>query len=170
MEHWMHSWSKALHQLDNFLTTKDCLHRFYDAGITALLLASEHQAIQCRLRLISQLQQKLPPRTKMLHLDHTGLQSNEGKSAFCAEVLTEMKKMKKSHSIVDLQLQPLLYPRSSQRRMRADSSRIKKIQKELKKAVQSAKKSWISQQCKRLNEFSSGRRGTKNELGNGEQA
>ena len=54
-----------------------------------------------------------------------------------------------------------LYSRSSSRRTRADSSRIRKIRKELKKAVQSAKNAWISEQCKRLNESSSGKGGTK---------
>ena len=196
---WMHPRSKALHQIDHFLTTKDSFHRFCDAGITAPLLDSDHQAIRCRLRLISRLQQKLPPRTKMLHLDHTGLSSNEGKSAFCAEVLNEMsgneeeplysrlaaaattaatktlpKKVKANPGWFEAAkdtLLPLiekrnkivseLYSRSSSRRTRADSSRIRKIRKELKKAVQSAKNAWISEQCKRLNESSSGKGGTK---------
>ena len=45
IEHWMHHRPKALHQIDHFLTTKDKLHRFYDAGITAPILGSDHQAI-----------------------------------------------------------------------------------------------------------------------------
>ena len=54
-----------------------------------------------------------------------------------------------------------LYARSHARRTRADTQRLRKVRKDLKREVARAKNNWIADKCQRLNESSSGKGGTK---------
>ena len=50
---WSHPRSKLPHQIDHFISEKSDFCRFIDANITKPLLESDHLAIKCKLRVMS---------------------------------------------------------------------------------------------------------------------
>ena len=58
---WQHPRSKMNHQIDHFITARNCFKCFTDTGITTPILDSDHRAIRCKLRLTCRLRKKSDP-------------------------------------------------------------------------------------------------------------
>ena len=84
---WLHPRSKLPHQIDHFLTDKSEFFRFTDAGVTRQLVDSDHQAIMCKVRIMSRLKKCTPLRKRLCHLDYSLLLHDEGVAqSFCEKV------------------------------------------------------------------------------------
>ena len=58
-----------------------------DAGVTQVLIDSDHLAVMCKIRLIVRLKKRSSPRQRLLHLDYSALKDGETRSTFCTKVL-----------------------------------------------------------------------------------
>ena len=84
---WIHPRSKLPHQIDHFITEHKEFCRFTDAGVTIPLLDSDHQAIQCKLRVMVRLKKRTPPRTHLLRIDYKSLHEEDTRNTFCQKLL-----------------------------------------------------------------------------------
>ena len=82
---WIHPRSKQKHQIDHFLVNREMSHRIMDTGITSCLLASDHQALSIKVKVMKRLKKKvvIDPRQKMLQLDLSGLSESANQKSFC---------------------------------------------------------------------------------------
>ena len=83
---WQHPRSKKLHQLDHVIVCREKLKCLLDAGITTTILDSDHRAIRCKLRLQLKMKKKTDARSKLTHLDYSGLKDTDTASMFCLQV------------------------------------------------------------------------------------
>ena len=89
---WLHPRSKRLHQLDHILVSRHNVFRFTDAGsCPGQLIDSDHRAVSCRLRVATDLQRKLDPRTRLARLDYTSLYEESAQQAFATGVLNHLQ-------------------------------------------------------------------------------
>ena len=58
-----------------------------DAGVTQVLIDSDHLAVMCKIRLIIRLKTWTSPRQRLLHLDYSALKDGETRNTFCTKVL-----------------------------------------------------------------------------------
>jgi hypothetical protein len=70
---WVHPRSKKAHQLDHILTEHHQLMRFSDCGVASQLIGSDHQAVRCRLKVVSRLRRIVSQRDKVLKKDFSVL-------------------------------------------------------------------------------------------------
>ena len=186
---WQHPRSKKLHQIDHIVTCKSSFKCFKDTGITEPILDSDHKALRCKLRLACRLRKKSDLRSKMTCLNYEKLDDEETAEKFRTEVLHSSGEsfsdlssaiQKASISILPKKergrpgwfkekediILPLIEVRNSamaavyQRRTRGSEERLRSARKNLKRALDAAKNSWIEEQCDSLNNAALNSRGT----------
>ena len=73
--------------IDHILTDKSYSYYFTDAGVTQMLIDSDHRAVQCKLRLCGRLKKRSTARQRSMQLDYSGLKCQEIRDAFCRDVV-----------------------------------------------------------------------------------
>ena len=91
---WQHPRSKLIHQLDQMLVSRSELKRFSDAGsLSGQLINSDHRAVGCKLRVVTQLQRKrtdASARSKLSRLDYTSLRVESNAVSYSEGVLRRL--------------------------------------------------------------------------------
>ena len=84
---WVHPRSKLSHQIDHIIVAKEHFCRFTDAGLTPVLLDSDHRAVCCKVRVMARLKKRVSQRTRLLRSNFDCLAEGAVADAFCKKVV-----------------------------------------------------------------------------------